>query len=237
MKHDFAILTTYAAQHELTISAAQYAQLDAYLTMLQEWNEKLNLTAITDPVQMVSKHLLDAMTYLPLWAKPPKRMLDVGSGAGIPGLVLAILWPTTTITLVESITKKCTFLQHVVDTLPLPNVTVISERAEVLGHQKAHRAKYDFVTARAVAELRVLAEYLLPFCAIKGVMYAPKGPEPEAELKAARHAIMVLGGHVRDIVPIEALPLEPRTIIRVDKTRPTPEQYPRSPGTPAKRPL
>ena len=117
MKHDFAILTAYAAQHDLTITDAQYAQLDAYLTMLQEWNEKLNLTAITDPVQMVSKHLLDAMTYLPLWAKPPKRMLDVGSGAGFPGIPLAILEPHRHFTLIESTGKKCRFLEHVRDAL------------------------------------------------------------------------------------------------------------------------
>jgi 16S rRNA (guanine527-N7)-methyltransferase len=233
----FGPIDAYLTRQMIAISPTQRAALVTYLETLREWNEKLNLTAIKDPEQMVTKHVLDALTYLPLWANPPRRVIDVGTGAGIPGVVLAIMWPATHVTLAESITKKCTFLQHVTTLLALDNVHIVNERAEVIGHNWDYRGQYDLSTARAVAELRTLVEYLLPLCAVNGVVYAPKGPHPEDEVAAAAKAIKTLGGQLRDIVPIEAAPLEPRTMVRIDKIRQTLPQYPRYQGTPSKNPL
>jgi 16S rRNA (guanine527-N7)-methyltransferase len=234
----FGIITDYATKHKLTITPTQYTQLADYLTLLQEWNkDKVNLTAIVDPAEMVRKHLLDALTYMPLNPKPPARLIDVGSGGGIPGIVLAIVWPETHVTLVESIAKKTAFLVHVASHFALPNVHIVSERAETLGQDKQYRAQYDMATARAVAELRVLVEYLLPLVRIGGKVYAPKGPTPQVEVEAAKTAITTLGGHLHDIVSINEPPLEPRTMVRIVKRRATPGTYPRLAGTPSKKPL
>jgi 16S rRNA (guanine527-N7)-methyltransferase len=234
----FGIIIDYATKHKLTITPTQYTQLADYLTLLQEWNkDKVNLTAIVEPVEMVRKHLLDALTYMPLNPKPPARLIDVGSGGGIPGIVLAIVWPETHVTLVESIAKKTAFLVHVASHFALPNVHIVSERAETLGQDKQYRAQYDMATARAVAELRVLVEYLLPLVRIGGKVYAPKGPTPHVEVEAAKTAITTLGGHLHDIVTINEPPLEPRTMVRIVKRRATPGAYPRLAGTPSKKPL
>jgi len=234
----FGIIIDYATKHKLTITPTQYTQLADYLTLLQEWNkDKVNLTAIVEPVEMVRKHLLDALTYMPLNPKPPARLIDVGSGGGIPGIVLAIVWPETHVTLVESIAKKTAFLVHVASHFALPNVHIVSERAETLGQDKQYRAQYDMATARAVAELRVLVEYLLPLVRIGGKVYAPKGPTPHVEVEAAKTAITTLGGHLHDIVSINEPPLEPRTMVRIVKRRATPGTYPRLAGTPSKKPL
>jgi 16S rRNA (guanine527-N7)-methyltransferase len=234
----FGIITDYAAKHKLTITPTQYTQLADYLSLLQEWNkDKVNLTAIVEPSEMVRKHLLDALTYMPLNPKPPARLIDVGSGGGIPGIVLAIVWPETHVTLVESVAKKTAFLVHVASHFGLPNVHIVSERAETLGQDKQYRAQYDMATARAVAELRVLVEYLLPLVRIGGKVYAPKGPTPHVEVEAAKTAITTLGGHLHDIVNINEPPLEPRTMVRIVKRRVTPGTYPRLAGTPSKKPL
>lgn len=238
MINHFGIIIDYATKHKLTITPTQYTQLADYLTLLQEWNkDKVNLTAIVEPVEMVRKHLLDALTYMPLNPKPPARLIDVGSGGGIPGIVLAIVWPETHVTLVESIAKKTAFLVHVASHFALPNVHIVSERAETLGQDKQYRAQYDMATARAVAELRVLVEYLLPLVRIGGKVYAPKGPTPHVEVEAAKTAITTLGGHLHDIVTINEPPLEPRTMVRIVKRRATPGAYPRLAGTPSKKPL
>lgn len=233
----FDVLYDYATARKLSIPAEHYTLLVAYLQQLQLWNERVNLTAITDPVAMVHKHALDAFTYLPLFPKPPARLIDVGSGGGIPGMILAIMWPDTQVTLVESIAKKCTFLRHVATHLGLDNVQVVSERAEVLGQDARYREQFDVATARAVAELRVLVEYLLPLVRIGGKVYTPKGPTPHVEVAAAAHAIQVLGGHLRDVIDVAAPGLEPRTMVRIVKYRTTPGTYPRPAGTPSKKPL
>ena len=237
MIEHFGVLYDYASTRKLVIDESQYTLLAEYLHQLQQWNERLNLTAITEPVAMVHKHALDALTYLPLFPKAPGSLIDIGSGGGIPGVILAIMWPATQVTLVESIAKKCTFLAHIRTHLALDNLQVVSERAEVLGQDPAYRAQFDVATARAVAELRVLVEYLLPLVRLGGKVYTPKGPEPQAEVDAAAHAIQVLGGHLRDVIPITAPGLEPRTMVRIVKYRATPGAFPRTIGVPSKKPL
>jgi 16S rRNA (guanine527-N7)-methyltransferase len=233
----FAPVRAYAAAESLALTDQHYTQMASYLELLREWNEKFNLTAITDPEQMVSKHVLDALTYLAFWSNPPQSIIDVGAGAGIPGIILAMVWPETQITLVESIGKKCTFMRHVATELNLSNVTVVNDRAESIGHDPAHREHYQMATARAVADLRTLVEYLLPLCRPQGVVYAPKGPHPEEEVAGARVAIGRLGGRVRDVVPIVVAGLDGRSMVRIDKLKATPAEFPRAAGVPSKRPL
>ena len=167
----------------------------------------------------------------------PQSLVDVGAGAGFPGLPLKILRPELQLTLVESIAKKAAFLRHIVDTLALSNVEIVVARAEMAGRDPAQRERYDVAVARAVAELRVLAEYCLPLCRIGGRFLAPKGARIENELQAALPAIAQLGGRLVAIEPVELSELEPRTLVIIEKITSTPPQYPRAPGVPAKRPL
>jgi 16S rRNA (guanine527-N7)-methyltransferase len=164
-------------------------------------------------------------------------LIDIGAGAGFPGLPLKILRPELRLTLVESIAKKAAFLRHIAETLGLADVEVVVARAEVVGRDPAHRERYAVAAARAVAELRVLAEYCLPLCRVGGRFLAPKGSSAGDEVQAALPAIERLGGRLAAVEPVDLPGLEPRTLVVVEKIGPTPPQYPRAPGVPAKRPL
>jgi len=231
------LLANTAAAWGLTLSPAQLDQFDTYATELRRWNERVNLTAITDETGIVTRHFLDSLRCAQSWGRAPQRMVDIGAGAGFPGLPLKILRPALQLTLVESIAKKAVFLRHIVDTLGLTNVEIIVARAEDAGRDPAQRERYDVAVARAVAELRVLAEYCLPLCRIGGRFLAPKGARIEDEVQAALPAITQLGGRLVAIEPVELPALEPRTLVIIEKIARTPPQYPRAPGTPAKQPL
>jgi 16S rRNA (guanine527-N7)-methyltransferase len=170
--------------------------------------------------------------------KPLGRLIDVGTGAGFPGIPLKIVSPKLQLTLVESVGKKAEFCQHVVNVLNLQGVDVVQERAEIIGQDPSHRERYDWAVARAVAILPVLAEYLLPLVRVGGSMLAMKGESGPAEAHSAEHALRVLGGHIRQLLPV-TLPgvAEERYIIMIDKVAATPDTYPRKVGVPAKRPL
>jgi len=201
-----------------------------YERMLLEWNQKFNLTAM---------HFLDSFSCILAWkAIPPTRLVDVGTGAGFPGIPLKILYPAMQLTLVESVGKKAKFCQHVVDQLGLEGVEVLHMRAEDLGQIPAHREQYDWAVARAVANLRSLSEYLLPLVQVGGHMLAQKGHSGPAEVHAAEKAVQLLGGHVRQLMPVN-LPgvVEDRYLILVDKVAATPAGYPRKSGIPTKTPL
>jgi len=231
------LLANTAAAWGLTLSPAQLDQFDTYATELRRWNERVNLTAITDETGIVTRHFLDSLRCAQSWGSAPQRMVDIGAGAGFPGLPLKILRPALQLTLVESIAKKAVFLRHIVDTLGLTNVEIIVARAEDAGRDPAQRERYDVAVARAVAELRVLAEYCLPLCQIGGRFLAPKGARIEDEVQAALPAITQLGGRLVAIEPVELPELAPRTLVIIEKIARTPPQYPRAPGTPAKQPL
>jgi 16S rRNA (guanine527-N7)-methyltransferase len=216
---------------------AQLEQFAIYLDELRAWNERINLTAITDPDEIVTRHFLDSLRCALSWGEAPTSLIDIGAGAGFPGLPLKILRPALQLTLVESIAKKAAFLRHIANVLELSDVTVLVERAEVVGQNPAQRERYDVVIARAVAELRVLAEYCLPLCCVGGRFLAPKGAQIEAELAAAGPAIARLGGRVAAVEPVQLPGVEPRSLIVIEKIANTPPQYPRAPGVPAKRPL
>jgi 16S rRNA (guanine527-N7)-methyltransferase len=215
------------------------AAFQTYYEELIAWNERANLTAITDYQEVQVKHFLDSLSCLLVLAGLPlERHLDIGAGAGFPGLPLKIVRPQMELTLLEAKKKRVRFLQHLVERLELPGVVVIRGRAEELGRQPGHREGYDLVLARAVATLPVLLEYALPLCRIGGIFLAQKGPDIREELETSQVALRVLGGQMREVRGFE-LPhsMGRRNLVVVEKVAPTPERYPRRPGVPAKRPL
>lgn len=232
------ILETYQLTGQ-QLSSRQLTALDRYRQLLLEWNSVHNLTAIREAEEMRVKHFLDSISLaLALPGKTPERVVDVGTGAGFPGLVLKILYPPIQLTLVESVSKKLEFCQLVVQALDLEGVTFLHERAEKVGQDPRHRENYDLAVARAVANLPVLAEYLLPLVRRGGLMIAMKGENAPAEAHSAEHAIQLLGGHLRRLLPV-TLPgvVEQRYLVLIDKQAPTPDTYPRRTGIPNKRPL
>ena len=223
----------------IRLTRLQLATLGQYEGLLLEWNSRYNLTAIRDPQEIRAKHFLDSLTCLiVLRGTPMERVIDVGSGAGFPGIPLKIACPDMQLTLLESIGKKADFCRHVVQSLNLKAVSVISGRAETLGQTSDHRQRYDWALARAVAVMPVLAEYLLPLVKIGGHALAMKGESAPAEAQSAENALRLLGGSLRQLIPV-TLPsvVEERYLVVVDKTASTPAAYPRRVGIPAKKPL
>jgi 16S rRNA (guanine527-N7)-methyltransferase len=206
---------------------------------LLAWNEKINLTAIRDPEGIRTKHFLDSFSCVLAWREnPPGSLIDVGTGAGFPGIPLKILYPSMRLTLVESVGKKANFCRHLVETLKLEAVEVVTARAEEVGQMPGHRERYEWAVARAVANLPVLAEYLLPLARMGGAMLAQKGQAGPAETHKAEKAFQILGGNLRQMIPVN-LPgvVEDRYLVLVDKVAATPKNYPRKPGEPGKKPL
>lgn len=221
------------------LTGRQVIALTTYERELIEWNQKFNLTAIRDAAGIRTKHFLDSFSCVLAWkATPPVNLIDIGSGAGFPGIPLKIIYPNTKVTLVESVSKKAMFCQHIVSLLGLEGINVINARAEDLGQMREHREQYDWGVARAVANLRALAEYLLPLIQVGGTMLAQKGESGPAEVHTAENAIKLLGGEMRQLLTI-TLPgvVEERHLVVVNKVATTPPGYPRKPGVPTKKPL
>jgi 16S rRNA (guanine527-N7)-methyltransferase len=221
------------------LSGTQVDSFHLYEQELMTWNEKFNLTAIRDIEQIRNKHFLDSLTCMLAWGdNRPKSLIDVGSGAGFPGIPLKIIFPTMQLTLVESVGKKTKFCQHIVDILNLEHVNIIQDRAEVLGQNPKYREKFEWAVARAVANLPVLVEFLLPLARLGGGVIAQKGESGPAESHKATKAIHILGGSLRQLLPV-TIPgvVEERYLVIIDKNARTPKLYPRRPGMPAKQPL
>lgn len=221
------------------LTARQVMALINFERELMEWNQKFNLTAIRDVESIRTKHFLDSYSCVSAWkANPPKRLVDVGTGAGFPGIPLKIVYPTMHVTLVESVGKKAMFCQHIIQTLGLEDIEVIHTRAETLGQDPAHRESYDWAVARAVANLNILSEYLLPLVKVGGTMLAQKGESGPAEAQSAEKAMRLLGGKLKQLIPVE-LPgvADERYLVLVDKVAATPPKYPRKAGIPMKTPL
>lgn len=226
----------------IPLNKGHLSLFQAYYEELVEWNRRFNLTAITDYEGVQVRHFLDSLSCL--LALPARclragaRIVDVGTGAGFPGIPLKIVCPHISLTLVEATRKKVAFLEHLISRLGLENVHVIHGRAEELGRRKVHREQYDWAVARAVAEMPTLVEYLLPLVRVGGAILAQKGESGPAEVHAAEEAIRILGGEVRRLVPVHLHGIaETRYLVIVDKVAATPEKYPRRPGIPSKRPL
>ncbi|HLC02110.1 MAG TPA: 16S rRNA (guanine(527)-N(7))-methyltransferase RsmG [Anaerolineales bacterium] len=224
----------------VSLSRRQLQAFEVYAGLLIDWNARSNLTAITKPGDIAVKHFLDSLTCLLAMGTSPNagRLIDVGSGAGFPGLPIKIACPQLRVTLVESTRKKVEFCQRVVENLGLKDVEVIHGRGEEVGHWDTHREAYDWAVARAVATLPVLVEYLLPFARVGGLAIAQKGETGLAEAHAAEAGLRILGGRIRQLVPVH-LPrvAETRYLVVMEKEAATPLDYARRPGIPAKRPL
>ncbi len=223
----------------LRLSDSQIGAFKVYEEELLSWNEKISLTAIREASQIRNKHFLDSLTCMLVWGENrPSSLIDVGTGAGFPGIPLKIVMPKLKLTLVESVGKKVRFCEHIVSKLNLENVNVIKARAEELGQDSNYREKYDWAVARAVANMSILAEYLLPLVRIGGGVIAQKGESGPAETHKADHAIHVLGGRIRHLIPI-TLPgvVDERYLVVIDKKAATPKSYPRHVGIPSKKPI
>lgn len=223
----------------IQLTARQINAFKHYEEQLLDWNSRFNLTAVRDVEGIRSKHFLDSLTCVLAWrGNAPDRLIDIGTGAGFPGIPLKILYPRMKLTLVDSVGKKLDFCRHIVQTLGLEHVTLIQSRAEEMGLHREHREQYDWAVARAVANLSVLAEYLLPLVAVGGGMLAQKGHSAHAEANSAEKAIRILGGHLEQIVPV-LLPgvAEERYLVVIEKVAATPPGYPRRVGLPARKPI
>jgi len=199
-------------------------------------NERINLTAITNPDAIALKHFLDSLSLAPL-VRNAQTLIDIGSGAGFPGIPLKIALPHLRVTLLEATGKKVAFLNQIINTLNLRDISAIQARAEDLGRDPQHREQYDAAVARGVADLAILSEYALPFVRVGGIFIAQKGVSVDEEVARAASAFQVLGGRVREIVPVHLPELEPRHLIVVEKISATPKEYPRRAGLPERKPL
>lgn len=233
-------LQTGATHFNLTLSEAQLETFVRYQHELVTWNEKFNLTRIVEPQEVAIKHFLDSLSIALVLPElnTPRSVIDVGSGAGFPGIPLKIARPELSMTLLESTGKKATFLRHVIETLGLTKIAVVTARAEEAGRQAAHREHYDLAVARAVSRLAVLAEYTLPLVKVGGWVIAQKGQHPAEEIESGERAVRILGGKIVEVRPVDVPGLEAeRHLIIIKKSKPTPKLYPRQPGWPAKDPL
>lgn len=221
------------------LSAVQAQQFEQYYTILLDWNQRMNLTAIEDAEDVVYKHFLDSVLTLQVTGPlAGKQLIDVGTGAGFPGVPLKIMTPTLELCLFDSLQKRIHFLEHLCGQLALKDVRTLHGRAEEFGQNAAYRETFDLATARAVAKLPVLAELCLPFVRVGGQFVALKGPELEQELAESQRALETLGGRLGEIKNIQlAHGQYERNLVVVEKIRPTPKKYPRRAGTPQKAPL
>jgi len=223
----------------LHLTKRQIEALEIYEKELLIWNARYNLTAITEAEKIRIKHFLDSLTCMCVMRDTPmNRVIDVGTGAGFPGIPLKIINPAMHLTLVDSVGKKTQFCDHIIRKLAMDRVEIIQERAEIIGQMNEYRQVFDWALARAVAVLPVLAEFLLPLVRIGGAMLALKGESAHTESQSAERAISLLGGHLREIIPI-TLPgiAEEHYLVVIDKIAATPPEYPRRVGIPAKKTL
>ena len=240
---DRDLLARCAAPYEVDITDTLYERLDTYARLLVEWNEKMNLTAITDPVGVAVKHFADSLTAAPLLPSGKFSLIDVGTGAGFPGVPLALLREDCALTLLDSLNKRLVFLDTVCHEVGL-TANLVHARAEEGGHKPELREKFDVATARAVAALPTLCEYCLPFVKVGGRFLALKGPDGDREQDAAARAVATLGGKFVGAKTL-TLPANPeegvepmtRRLVEIAKVKPTPPKYPRPSAKIAKQPL
>lgn len=231
------ILAARGAEAGLSFTERQLQQFTRYYELLVETNKVMNLTAITEPEEVAVKHMVDSLLAFDVKMKN-SALADVGTGAGFPGVPLKIYCPELKVTLIDSLGKRLKFLETVIAELGLENIECVHLRAEDAGRSKAHREKYDFVTARAVARLSVLAEYCLPLVKKGGMFIALKGSRYADEIEEGRQAVKILGGRLESAEPVKLPGLDDgRAIVKITKIKASPAQYPRKAGTPEKQPL
>ena len=222
---------------QIKFSEEQYNQFYKYMNLLIEWNKKINLTAIIEPKEIILKHFVDSLT-IAKYIEENKKVADVGTGAGFPGIPLKIYRKDLKITLIDSLNKRLNFLNEVISELELKEITTVHGRAEELGQNKEYRERFDIVTSRAVANLYTLSEYLIPFIKKDGKCIYMKTLEVDEELQKAKRAINILGGKIINTDKFYLPESEiGRSIVVIEKEKQTPIKYPRKPGTPSKEPL
>ncbi|MBM3942798.1 MAG: 16S rRNA (guanine(527)-N(7))-methyltransferase RsmG [SAR202 cluster bacterium] len=236
-----AALARGAAELGLDLTQRQLEQFEVFYRELADWNQRMNLTSIVEYEEVQVKHFLDSLTAclaLPGGLPPGTRVIDVGAGAGLPGIPLKLLFPEIHLILVESVGKKTTFMRHLATALGLTEVEVHTARAEELGQQPEFRGNFDLALARGLAKLPALVEYTLPLCRLGGKVIAWKHGGIDQEIASAARALTVLGGKLSPVVPVNITGLmDNRILVVIEKVRPTPAAYPRRPGMPAKQPL
>jgi 16S rRNA (guanine527-N7)-methyltransferase len=223
----------------IKLTPHQLSLLEKYARELETWNQRFNLTAITDPEKILIKHFLDSFScWLVMSNTTCQNLIDIGSGAGFPGIPLKIIIPDLEVVLVDSVAKKTEFCEYIIQELDLSGIRVIHERVERLAHSSDFRENFDWAVARAVAKLSTLSEYSLPFVRVGGHMLAMKGDQGPTEVQQAQKAFMILGGNFIGLHQV-TLPgvTEERFLITIKKVAITPNKYPRRVGVPVKRPL
>ena len=235
------LLASGSLELGIKLTDRQLAQFEVYYRELHQWNQRVNLTAITEYAEVQVKHFLDSLTCLlafPEGLPAGCKMADIGSGAGFPGLPLKLVFPEVQLTLSDSVGKKTAFLRHLLLVLELPDVKVLTARAEQLGRAPETRERFDLVLARGVARLPALLEYALPLCRIGGKVVAWKHGGIQQELEGAQRALQLLGGRWGQIIPVVLTGLtDNRILVMAEKVKHTPAEYPRRPGLPRKQPL
>ncbi len=229
-------LREYADKYGIEVNDDQIKKFDKYYEMLIETNKVMNLTAITEKEEVIVKHFLDSIIMVKYYDLKNKSVLDVGSGAGFPGIPLKIIEPTIKLTMMDSLNKRVKFLENVCGELAFANASAIHMRAEDMARDKKFRESFDVVTSRAVANFATLSEYCLPFVKVKGCFIAYKSVNMEEELSEAAKAITVLGGSISDKYTFSIDDMS-RSLVIVDKVKNTPKDYPRKAGTPLKNPI
>ena len=222
----------------LELTEQQSNQFLRYQQELLDWNTRINLTAINDPDEVLLKHFLDSLSLLMVYDGPDARLLDIGAGAGFPGIPLKIVRPQWHVVLLEATGKKVTFLRHIIEMLQLHDVEAVHGRAEELAHKSEYRASFDLATARAVASLPTLLEYAAPFCRVSGQMIFPKKGDLAEELARGKHAASQVGVRFKADVPVSLPGLEDgRSLLVWEQVRTCPEKFPRSSSTMVRKPL
>ena len=221
----------------INLSEIQLKQFYNYMNLLIEWNKKINLTAITEPDEIILKHFVDSLT-ISRYISDGTKVVDVGTGAGFPGIPLKIVRQDVDITLLDSLQKRINFLDEVINELNLEKITTIHSRVEDFGKNKKYREEFDIATSRAVANLSTLSEYLLPLVKVGGKVISMKGSLIQEELENSKNAIKILGGKIEKVDEFD-LPNSDisRNIVLIDKIKTTPNRYPRKAGEPSKKPL
>jgi len=233
----FEVLGDKSEKINILLDEKQKEMFWKYMNNLLEWNEKINLTAITEQEEIITKHFIDSLTILK-YVKDNKKIVDVGTGAGFPGIPLKIADNSIEITLLDSLNKRINFLNAIILELKLEKINAVHCRVEEFGKDKKYRETFDIATSRAVASLNILAEYMLPLIKVGGYCICMKGPEVDEEVNNSKKAISILGG---EIVKVEKINIPDtdmkRTIVIIKKVKETPLKYPRKSGTPSKKPI